>query len=142
MVQTIAATTTLVATPVARSSQKRSGNEAAVVAFLQLLLAVAFAALLVALAPFLGITVKSVPTVGADVFPLYSLSAAWQDFRSLLSFALGALICCLLSGGLDSFGLESGCSERAEHDEDAGVQELYDSDDVHDTKAQLCAYTL
>lgn len=149
MVQTAAAATeTLVTTSVARSSsqRKQAGNEAAVVAFLQLLLAVAFAALLVALAPLLGISVKAAPGAGGapPVWPAYGLGTAWQDFRSLLSFAMGALICCLLSGGLESLGLGDlgGCGPD-EAEEDADADEAHDADGAaQDCKAQLCAYTL
>eukprot|EP00428_Durinskia_dybowskii_P033967 CAMPEP_0170274142 /NCGR_PEP_ID=MMETSP0116_2-20130129/37041_1 /TAXON_ID=400756 /ORGANISM="Durinskia baltica, Strain CSIRO CS-38" /LENGTH=188 /DNA_ID=CAMNT_0010525385 /DNA_START=175 /DNA_END=741 /DNA_ORIENTATION=+ len=64
------------------------------------LFALAFAALTLGSLTLLGVVARSngptcPPSTG------YSGCAVWQDFRSILSFVLGALLCCVFTRGKD-----------------------------------------
>jgi len=63
---------------------------------LHYLFAMAFAALALGAMTFIGVRVHS--TSGScPSSPGYSWCALWQDFRSVLSFILGAVLCCLFN---------------------------------------------
>lgn len=109
--------------------------EVVVMSCIRLLVAITVAALLVSVANFLGFSAQSTPLCvdGAATANRYGHCAAWQDFRSFLSFGFGALICCVLTGGADNI-----CGGGSEQ-EAAAVD---DEDDVDWNQMQFCTYTL
>lgn len=64
-------------------------------AMVHFVFAVCFAATAVAVLSSIGIGFSSPKMCPPD--PGYSPCAAWQDIRSVLSFVLGALLCCILT---------------------------------------------
>mmetsp|Transcript_44859 Transcript_44859/g.126569 ORF Transcript_44859/g.126569 Transcript_44859/m.126569 type:complete len:179 (+) Transcript_44859:226-762(+) len=80
---------------------------------LHCLFAMAFAAVVLGGLTFAGVVVKtSSSTCPAEAG--YNLCAAWQDFRSVGSFVLGALLCCLLSHGKETGIAQVAMPDRAE----------------------------
>mmetsp|Transcript_106115 Transcript_106115/g.307021 ORF Transcript_106115/g.307021 Transcript_106115/m.307021 type:complete len:206 (+) Transcript_106115:215-832(+) len=80
---------------------------------LHCLFAMAFAAITLGGLAFVGVTVKTSSSV-CPAEPGYTLCAAWQDFRSIGSFVLGALLCCLFSQGKEANLAQVALAEPAE----------------------------
>lgn len=67
--------------------------------FVNCLFAMIFAAAALGLLNGLGLVVRSdstCPAVEGDQEGIYSACEIWQDFRSILSFVLGAILCHVL----------------------------------------------
>mmetsp|Transcript_78310 Transcript_78310/g.217486 ORF Transcript_78310/g.217486 Transcript_78310/m.217486 type:complete len:96 (-) Transcript_78310:87-374(-) len=69
--------------------------------------AVAFAAFTMTLLNSLGMPVSSSTSMCPEV-EFYSRCAAFQDVRTIMSFVIGALVCCLLSRKEDNDENEDG----------------------------------
>mmetsp|Transcript_32329 Transcript_32329/g.81682 ORF Transcript_32329/g.81682 Transcript_32329/m.81682 type:complete len:175 (+) Transcript_32329:213-737(+) len=80
---------------------------------LHCLFAMAFAALTLGVLTCVGLIVHSSSTCPPQQGG-YSRCAMWQDFRSVLSFLLGALLCGLFTRGKESAAAPFYASERAE----------------------------
>jgi len=83
--------------PVANADVGGAHPDTTTMNMLHCLFAMAFAALTLGVLTFVGLIVQTSSTCPS--VPGYSRCAMWQDFRSVLSFLLGALLCCLLSHG-------------------------------------------
>mmetsp|Transcript_78871 Transcript_78871/g.225972 ORF Transcript_78871/g.225972 Transcript_78871/m.225972 type:complete len:239 (-) Transcript_78871:34-750(-) len=83
--------------PVANADVGGAHPDTTTMNMLHCLFAMAFAALTLGVLTFVGVIVQTSSTCPS--MPGYSRCAMWQDFRSVLSFLLGALLCCLFSHG-------------------------------------------
>mmetsp|Transcript_44861 Transcript_44861/g.126575 ORF Transcript_44861/g.126575 Transcript_44861/m.126575 type:complete len:93 (+) Transcript_44861:2-280(+) len=80
---------------------------------LHCLFAMAFAAFALGGLTFVGVVVKTSSNT-CPPEPGYTMCGAWQDFRSIGSFVLGALLCCLLSNGKETNITQVAGADRAE----------------------------
>mmetsp|Transcript_61245 Transcript_61245/g.179004 ORF Transcript_61245/g.179004 Transcript_61245/m.179004 type:complete len:130 (-) Transcript_61245:142-531(-) len=74
------------------------GPSSATAMMLHCLFAMVFAAATLGVLNCLGLVVSSAACCGREM-ETYGACAMWQDFRSVMSFLLGAFVCCVVSRG-------------------------------------------
>mmetsp|Transcript_54369 Transcript_54369/g.129559 ORF Transcript_54369/g.129559 Transcript_54369/m.129559 type:complete len:134 (-) Transcript_54369:152-553(-) len=100
------------ATPGAESGRESPRPDCASMTMVHFFFAVAFAAISIGVMSCLGLVARS--STSCPSCQGYSGCAAWQDFRSVLSFMLGALLCCTLTRGREEISQVEGIAPGSE----------------------------
>jgi len=103
-------------------------SDTAAMMLLHCLFAMVFAAAVMGLLHCLGFVVRSstsCPLREGDSAGVYSACEIWQDTRSVLSFVLGAVLCCFMTRNADGQVCPPGTPEQAAiAQEAAGAEKL------------------
>lgn len=111
-----------------RPAAAAHSSDSAAMMLLHCLFAMVFAAAVMGLLHCLGFVVRSstsCPLREGDSAGVYSACEIWQDTRSVLSFVLGAVLCCFMTRNADGQVCPPGTPEQAAiAQEAAGAEKL------------------
>mmetsp|Transcript_1612 Transcript_1612/g.4165 ORF Transcript_1612/g.4165 Transcript_1612/m.4165 type:complete len:131 (-) Transcript_1612:130-522(-) len=99
-------------TPGTESGRECPRPDCASMTMVHFFFAVAFAAISIGVMSCLGLVARS--SSSCPSCQGYSRCAAWQDIRSVLSFMLGALLCCTLTRGREELSQTEGVAAGSE----------------------------